>query len=265
MHDAAISAFHLSLRTLDITIGKMGTSVLAVCAGLAYFGIESFGAFRRGGMQAVRKQFMGRLAKGVGFTLLVWMLAFSVILVVEIYDDHNTLKSRAAALSTELKTANQHVVELKKEVVDKTTHIYTTEPIFSNIIYLQQAFRSFRGRTIVPGGNMCTVRFTAPQETHDFAFTIAQLSIQGSNCATFGPFDPGINPDEDRRTINGMVPNKVVFHMAKTDSAANQLFNDLFNYLPLQRSYDGVGTNPDEHTVWLQFGSQVNWRVEMFH
>src|SRR5580658_10417637 len=98
-----------------------------------------------------------------------------------------------------------------------------------------QAFRVFRNAI---GMDSCVVSVTAPPESSRMASTVAQLSIQASNCFTFGPFPSDIDPDEKTRALKGMIPDAIVFHANRDDKAALQLFDNLGNEIHLVRSYD---------------------------
>jgi hypothetical protein len=43
------------------------------------------------------------------------------------------------------------------------------------------------------------------------AASFSQLSVAASGCASYGPFDPAINPDAGKAPPVGMVPEKIVF------------------------------------------------------
>lgn len=67
-----------------------------------------------------------------------------------------------------------------------------------------------------------------------------------------------------------MVPDAIVFHAARDDRAANELFMRLFNQIKLIRSYKMPNATDCQsppggyaHTVWLQFGSQVKWNSQV--
>lgn len=60
-----------------------------------------------------------------------------------------------------------------------------------------------------------------------------------------------------------MVPALIVFHAARGDKAADQLFNDLGNYIRFKRSYEiRPGSSPKNH-IWLQFGTKTKWNSEL--
>jgi hypothetical protein len=69
------------------------------------------------------------------------------------------------------------------------------------------------------------------------------------------------SPDEERDTVNGMVPEIIVFHARRDDKAANELYVRLGNYLPLKRSFDVPQGSP-QNFVWLQFGPRVKWNSQ---
>ena len=132
-----------------------------------------------------------------------------------------------------------------------------------------QAFRAFRNAI---GRDSCVVIVTAEGDSDAMASTIAQLSIQASNCATFGMSRSDMDPDLKTLASSGMVPDAIVFHAARDDGAALRLFEELGSLIRLVRSYD-LPANPKyqappggyAHTIWLQFGSNVKWNSEVRH
>jgi len=172
------------------------------------------------------------------------------------------IQSLEADGNTNQKLKDQ-IAGLQNQVNDLSENIYTSEPIFSNIIYFQQAFHSFESGTRITAGNMCLIRFTGTKENWGFVFALAELANKSANCP-MQLVQPGADPDLDKIAAKGIVDDKVVFHMVRDDRAANQLFTDLFNYLPLQRSYDDVGNGANAHYVWLQFGRDAKWTHEQF-
>ena len=78
-----------------------------------------------------------------------------------------------------------------------------------------------------------------------------------------------MDPDETAATMRGMIPDAIVFHAARDDKAANELFMRLSNQIKLVRSYELPSVNYQTpaggyvHTVWLQFGSKVKWNSEI--
>jgi len=131
----------------------------------------------------------------------------------------------------------------------------------NNLMYMQQAFRSYRGMLGGFKPISCQIRITAPSNSGPMPSTVAEFSIQVTNCATFGPMPSNDNPDEERDAITGMVPGVIVFHARKNDKAAFALFDNLSNLLPLKRSYDVPKGSPDNF-IWLQFGSNMQWNSQ---
>jgi hypothetical protein len=65
-----------------------------------------------------------------------------------------------------------------------------------------------------------------------------------------------------------------VFHAARDDRAAEQLFNSLDGLIQLKRSYDlpsatkrshlyNIPKPGQEDLIWLQFGSDVRWNGQL--
>ena len=167
-------------------------------------------------------------------------------------------------LTDENKKLKADNAALTASVYRKSHYFDRGDAVFSNTVYLVGAFKSFEERTRVPTGNDCYIRMTAPAETVDFAETIHQLWRNVVNCAGDGPFDPGYDPARDKETLDGMMPDKIVFHAVAGDGAADGLFNDLRKYLPLHRVFYGSEADIPHHKVWLQFGNRVDWVVKEF-
>jgi hypothetical protein len=108
----------------------------------------------------------------------------------------------------------------------------------------------------------CRVELTAPSNAQDIALSTSQLSVIGSNCPTFGPFDWSSDPDEEARAKTGMVPRTVVIHIAKGVRGDGDLYNALQNVFIVKRSYDVPAGKP-ENFVWLQFGTGTKWNSQL--
>ena len=197
------------------------------------------------------------LAAGV-FGLV--LLAFVVFAGVTIYADHQSLVSQNVEL-------RRRKTDLESTLHKKTHSLDTTDPVFPNIIYLLEAFNVFRHAN---KGVPCVVRLTAPPDSLPMASMVAQFSNSVSGCYTFGPEGPG-NPDLDKIAIEGMIPDAIVFHAARDDKAADELFNRLSNQIQLRRSYEipneirnyRIPEQGQEHIIWLQFGTRVKWNSEL--
>ena len=59
-----------------------------------------------------------------------------------------------------------------------------------------------------------------------------------------------------------MVPDLIVFHAARDDRAAEQLFIGLGNQIQLKRSYE-IPAGKAKNFVWLQFGTKTKWNSEL--
>jgi hypothetical protein len=158
------------------------------------------------------------------------------------------------SLSHEVKDLQQQL-ELAKNDLD------VSSPAANNLMYMLQAFRGCRGAIGGFKPISCLVRLTAPPDSGPIPGTVAQFSIQVTNCRTFGPMSSTDSPDEERDTITGMVPGAIVFHSRKDDKAAFALFDNLSNLLPLKRSYDVREGSPDNF-IWLEFGPNVQWNSQ---
>ena len=192
---------------------------------------------------------------------IVYGLIFTWAAISEIWKDHYSL----VKLQVENKT-------LSTSLYKKRHSIDVTDPVFPNIIYLLQAFDGYRH---MRKGAPCVLHVTAPEPISDsaaLASAFAQFSNSVSDCYTFGPdmlFD--LNPDLKKEARTGMVPDAIVFHAARDDKAALQLFDSLSNQIRVVRSYE-LPAKPVYKirqdlelpiTIWLQFGTNVRWNSEL--
>ena len=115
------------------------------------------------------------------------------------------------------------------------------------------------------------IMITAPSDSNLMPSMVGQFSNSVSDCTTFGPMNSSVDPDVERRARDGMIPDKVVFHAARGNQAADRLFNALDGLLQLKHNYDlpsaaerthlyGIPTPGQEDLIWLQFGSSVKWK-----
>ena len=259
--DALVKA--TSTNTLGFALWTLGVAIVGWCAAVAN---QWFKHWRARDSQPFRKAVVGSLTTGismlVGIAVLV-TIAYGWFVVRTVYDDHQHL----VALSGQLAESNK---ALSAEVQWRKHNIATTDPVFPNLIYLLQAFDIYRHAL---NGQRCAIVLTAPRESEALARVVASFSNSVSNCTTSGPDDASRNPDVETETMVGMVPDFVVFHAARDDKAANQLFNELGNQIQLKRSYElppvknyaippGVG---QVHVVWLQFGTDSKWNSELYN
>lgn len=201
---------------------------------------------------------------GIYIALAIAMLVLGLFwfyVVLTVYDDHKNLTGRMQELLTG-KTRAEAELEIRKHSIS------TSDPVFPNIIYLLQAFQIYRHAR---NGEPCVLLVSAPPEGAALASTVAQFSNSVSDCFTFGPFPADLDPDYRKEALEGMVPEAIVFHAARDDKAANELFVRLGNLIQLRRSYELPSTLryklPDaiagkERVVWLQFGSKTRWNSD---
>lgn len=156
---------------------------------------------------------------------------------------------------------SNQVQELTKQLDAARENLDVRSPAANNLMYMLQAFRSYRGMLGGYKPISCLIRLTAPSDSGPIPSAVAQFSIQVTNCQTFGPMSTSDNPDEERDTVTGMVAGVIVFHSRRDDKAAFALFDNLSNLLPVQRSYEVPKGSP-ENFVWLQFGSNVQWNSQ---
>ncbi len=199
----------------------------------------------------------------LGAVAALVFIAFAVFFVRTVYFDHQQLTATNERLSENVRT-------LSSEVEWRKHNISATDPLFSNINQTLLSFDVFRHAL---NGAPCVVMVTAPPESGQLASVVAQFSNSVSGCFTFGPMNANIDPNVETETMNGMVPDKVVFHAASDDKAADQLFVFLGNQIQLKRSYQ-LPPKPNYqlppsihgrvHVVWLQFGTNAKWNSELF-
>lgn len=266
---------HLAARAWTAAVAAVGTTtlgliLLSVALSLLIWVFSAvYARITQRGSTGARKTFGQLLASSASNAFIalvalgsIVLLTWCVFVVRSIYFDHMNLARVHAA---DLKVRD----ELQRDLEFHRHNVSTTDPVFPNLIYMLQAFRGFRNAI---DQQSCVVSVTAPAESVPIASTIAQLSIQASNCPTFGPFPSDMDPDQKTLASSGMVPDVIVFHAARDDSAALRLFEELGNQIRLVRSYD-LPANPKyqvppggyAHTIWLQFGSNVKWNSEVRH
>ena len=215
-----MTAFHTG--TLGFLLSTLGIAVCIWMAGLGFKWWEL-------------KTLRAALSKSVNL-LLIDIAGISLFLVV-VYPVFvvRTVYYLHAGSRYESSVDAERYQQVSADLKFHRHNIATTDPVFGNLIDLLSAFSIFRNSL---HGESCVVRVTAPPQSLPMASAIAQLQIAASNCATFGPdalFDR--NPDLLNETMKGIVPDAIVFHAAKDDTAANQLFSRLSNLIKLVRSY----------------------------
>jgi len=195
----------------------------------------------------------------VGTPLKAYLVLFLVLgFAIGPYELHNQDMSSIA----DRDCLSQQVHHLQDQLELARNNVSVSSPAANNLMYMMQAFRSYRGML---GGYMpipCQVRFTAPADSREIAGTLSEFSIQVTNCTTFGPMGTSESPDEEHDTLTGMVPGTIVFHSRREDKAAFALYGNLSNLLPLKGSYEIPKGSPPNF-IWLQFGSGVKWNSEL--
>jgi hypothetical protein len=213
--------------------------------------------------RALRDSFRAGGFLTIGVAGLVF-ISFWVFLVRTVYDDHQSLVNEKNVLT-------RKNADLTKQLEIRKHSMVTTDPVFPNTIYLLQAFNSYRH---FQNGKPCVIMLSAPPKSRAMASMVAQFSNSVSGCTMFGPMEPDIDPDVEKRATDGMVPDKIVFHAARGDHAADQLFTNLSNLIQLKRSYElpsatertqlySISNPGQEDLVWLQFGTNVQWNEQL--
>ena len=232
---------HLALRSWLAMVSATSTNTLGfivwsvLVAVLAWF-IAVLNAWlnirkQQRGWHSVAVAFRSNLKAGsmsIGVVLTVAIAMWAIFFVRTVYADH----MQFVALHTH---DAKRIADAEAKATFYQHNISTHDPVFSNLIYLLQDFAIFRNSV---HGETCVVRITAPEQSQPLASAFAQFSVNTSNCPTFGPdelYDR--NPDLKGETLNGMVPDAIVFHATRDDRAANELFSRLSNQVKLVRSY----------------------------
>jgi len=199
----------------------------------------------------------------VGVVMLV-TCSFAVSVVYTIYADHQALVRENGVLLGKNHTLSQNLEWRKHD-------ISTTDPVFSHIISILQAFQGYR---INMKGSPCVIWITAPEDSEPLARAVELFSVTVSGCATLGPFPQGQSPDIDADVMNGMVPGVMVIHAPRGDKPAYALEMALTNQIPTRRSYETLKTPKarlyqslhqyTESFLWLQFGTDMKWNSERY-
>jgi hypothetical protein len=201
------------------------------------------------------------LAIGLTGILLV---SYGAFLIRTIYEDHEWFVKANQTLAR----GNS---ELTNELDIRRHAMVTTDPVFPNTIYLLLAFAGYRK---AHNGGPCVIMFSAPAGSNAMPSMVAQFSNSVSGCTTFGPMDASADPDVEARARNGMIADKIIFHAARENQAADRLFTNLSNLIQLKRSYElpsapersrlyRIPNQGQEDLIWLQFGPDVKWNEQL--
>jgi hypothetical protein len=114
-------AGNLLRQALHLAIGYMGTSALAVGAGLAFFLIREGCVLYRDGWTAVRDRWKGDAGIGLLLTVALWACLFLWCVADAVYIDHSTLitanamvRAERDQLKAKADTEEQEIERLKK-------------------------------------------------------------------------------------------------------------------------------------------------------
>jgi hypothetical protein len=264
-------AWTVILIPLAASLGAVGI-FFALCAGIVRL-VEEYRASHsfREALNRSRQYFRDTVATPAkGFLVLFVIGGFALGPYKLNQQDQSQLKiisEKNKALANANNDLDQRYTNLQTRFELKRHSIDTTDPVFPNIIYLLQAFDIYRHAR---NGTPCVVMVTATPDSAPLASVVAQFSNSVSDCYTFGPMVGNLDPDVEKQTTTGMVPNMIVFHQDRDDKAAGQLVNSLGNYLQLKVSYElptkrnySVPEKGKEKLVWLQFGTGVKWNSEL--
>lgn len=198
---------------------------------------------------------------------MILLVSYGVFFIRTVYRDHQALVNSVTSLS-------KKNAELTSKLEVRRHSMVTSDPVYGNTYYLLLAFDGYRH---AQKGKPCVLMLTEPRDgdpNNPLASIVAGFSNSVSDCFTFGPMDSSSDPDVDRRAKEGMVPNKIVFHAARNDKAAQNLLNALGSLFPMQRSYDlpspverthiyRIPKPGQEDLIWLQFGTNVQWAEQL--
>jgi len=242
-------------------IAPLVVSVVSILATLYYI-------LRKHGKDAMLKHWKDDALVALCVIPIVASLVYGPIWIYQgpvktVFNDHQTLVVKNKELSASNKA-------MKLDLDWHRHNISTSDPVFPNIIYMLQAFNSFKRDM---NGEPCVLYASAPKETVALASEMMQLGGPISGCSPFGPVSAD-NPELDKEVIDGMVPDAIVVHAVKGEKVADGLFSTLGNQIQLQRSYR-LFRNPKERwasplrdkqrLVWLQFGKNVKWNSERIY
>ena len=195
-----------STNTLGFALWTLGVAIVGWCAAVAG---QWFKHWRARDSQPFRKAVVGSLITGismlVGVAVLV-TIAYGWFVIRTVYCDHEYFVAQNGKLAKSTET-------LSADVQWRKHNISTTDPVFPNLTYMLQAFNIYRHAL---NGERCITMITAPRESAPLASVIANFSNSVSTCSTFGPMDATSNPDVERETMTGMVPDMIVFTPLRT-------------------------------------------------
>jgi hypothetical protein len=199
---------------------------------------------------------------GIAICVLVaWIGFFPVV----IYREYATQTDSISTLTTERNS-------LRTELDSRKNVVPLSDPAFSNIAGILGAFQSYRSGI---HNKPCVIYITAPSDSTELASMVARLSSTVSGCWILGPGMGKFDPDVDEMTRDGIVPNVIVVHTERGNSAGLTLQENLSAQIQTQLSYappkvprnhlyGGKEWNGSEPFIWLQFGSGAKWNSERF-
>jgi hypothetical protein len=254
-------SFRSALGTTTLGfIAPLVVSVVSILATLYYI-------LRKHGKEAVLKHWKDDALIALRVTPIVTILVYGPIwfyqgLVKTVFNDHQILVAQNKKLSASDKA-------VKSDLDWHRHNISTSDPVFPNIIYMLQAFNSFKRDM---NGEPCVLYASAPKETVALASEMMQLGGLLSGCSPFGPMGAD-DPELDPEVVQGTVPDAIVVHAVEGEKAADNLFSTLGNQIQLKRSYRlfkhpekrWAPQRANEHVVWLQFGKNAKWNSERFY
>jgi len=186
--------------------------------------------------------------------------------------DQENLSGTSGGLKKQIEYFQRKNYALQAELEKRKHSMVAGDPAFQNTLSLLRAAQSYReGRK----GQTCVTYITAPPKSYEFAFAIQQI-IGPGNCAPFGPmpFDLHSGTEEEKLAMQDVQDMFIVCHVTKGDTVGEKFCSDLGNDLLVKISYAPL-PNPEKHyrldrgagtekIVWLQFGTDAQWKGEYY-
>jgi hypothetical protein len=117
MLEALSAALHLLVRAFGKATESMGTTVLAIVAGLLVVIIQLITAYCRGGWDTVNAEWKGDTGRGVIVIVGVWLCAFIWSIGAMVFSDHKQARERVSSAEAEIRilknTISNRDVEIK--------------------------------------------------------------------------------------------------------------------------------------------------------
>jgi|SRR3984885_11579756 len=203
---------------------------------------------------------------------IVYVLIVSLALGRETWFDHRNnvvgKLNQQATLNEKVSSDVKKITELQHKLDEKVYVPDFRDPQFHLLVGGVQAFMKFR-RTIGPDAH-CWILTTEPSNNviegiGKMSMTVISFAVMASNCPNGNLRNIGVTAkDVEKESQRGMLPGVLVFHALEDAKGAQGLFDDLQGmFKKVKRSYSfPTSVSPSDNIVWLQFGSDVQWREQ---